>query len=796
MQERQQLKLDSFFTEKFFDYNTIDTFDKVDVDLPESAETLQAFFSSEKGIKYKQAFGNKIDELIEWSNKNGLDTTGLVRFKTIYLTYSASDIEQNNRHLPFYRDGIGILSGLVRLVKLDSISLDVRKDTIKNLASSLTVCTPGVYTNLVDAYISLMGYVNLPSMLMSYRQKIAKQFVLEKLKLFKVEKSLELHYVNGVLNRFSDAIGIKMIEDEYVNLCNATIIEKLFKSFREDISKYISPENIIESIIQELNLVNIPQLFLEPGGIARFEKKIDFYGLEKEKNFYHPKAIVSMNEDEDAFQLGWNAYHIIYASLLERLRNGEYLTTANREEYQFPTLNTTLYYFPERTLNMAYSEDNGQYKPFLPYCMDVFLSNDSLKAQELIEFIQLIFTDKQRFEIVETLIRYLNITPNKALIDILVHILPRVYEDKILADAAQNKQVDIYKKIFAKKYAHLNEMDKKHLLSKFLFSAVDRGSSADVYTLLAAGADPNFIQENKGCNSLHLAVQKNNKDIVKVLLKAKHIDVNQVDKNGQTALHLAAVSGFEEMIKVLVRAKNIDVNKRDYNGRTALLLAHKRRCPLGDQEAYDSKENCIKALLDKIDLSNLKNYADPSVKDYEGDSVMRVYSHLINDDICYPRVKFQAEVEKFISKIRHIMSWEKETPRYQAIKKFNSRTAGMKTVSEFKPLFYPFQELVELAENLRVISSRYQPSNLHRIAALNSLQKDIDAAYTAYAEGGDIQVILASLKVNASILKEFAAADHAQQGTFRLFGTKSTLAKEIEDAMSRSVPSKFRAYKH
>ncbi|TAK78962.1 MAG: hypothetical protein EPO11_00755, partial [Gammaproteobacteria bacterium] len=271
MQERNQLKLDSLFTEKFFDSGDIDSLAKLDCPLPESAETLHDFFLSEEGIIFKNTFKNILDELTQWSIKNGLNADGLIKFKESYGDYSGLNTSVNELYLPLYQGGINALFGIVTLVKSGSIPLCFSKDIMKNLIPSLTVCAPGTYTNITNAYIQLASYVNLPLTLMARRRQIAEQFILEQLKPFKVKTSVEIHYVNGVINRFGDAIGIKMIEDEYVRLCDPDILDKIFEEFTCHIAKKISVESLIEWMIQELNLAELPNVFLETGGIARFE---------------------------------------------------------------------------------------------------------------------------------------------------------------------------------------------------------------------------------------------------------------------------------------------------------------------------------------------------------------------------------------------------------------------------------------------------------------------------------------------------------------------------------------------
>ena len=72
----------------------------------------------------------------------------------------------------------------------------------------------------------------------------------------------------------------------------------------------------------------------------------------------------------------------------------------------------------------------------------------------------------------------------------------------------------------------------------------------------------NFRDEN-GLGLIHWAADRGNKDIVKLLLDIKDLDVNQKDNEGQTALHYACSCGHLEVIETLLNCSKLDRNIRD-----------------------------------------------------------------------------------------------------------------------------------------------------------------------------------------------------------------------------------------
>ncbi|TAK72484.1 MAG: ankyrin repeat domain-containing protein [Gammaproteobacteria bacterium] len=318
--------------------------------------------------------------------------------------------------------------------------------------------------------------------------------------------------------------------------------------------------------------------------------------------------------------------------------------------------------------------------------------------------------------------------------------------------AAQNQYTHIYKKLLRTKYT--NPEDRKYKMGCLMFSAssgIHKNDCAIALTLLSANYDPNYSLEG-GTTALHWAISHQNIEVLELLLASNKTKVNTRDHKGKAPLHCA------------------------------LALPNP-----------DKRDACIKALVDKLDINDLSNYINPYMFEYsEQNDAMDIArkKSLALVRLFEKRLSFQEEWRNFTYRFLQFGHLRRGTPHGRAMARFFKVTEDMNTVSAFQPVFYAFRELVTLAEKLQEIVLRYKPRNAHRKQALDSLKSDIDAAYEAYIAGDNIHIIITSLKVKATMIKEFAAADHAQYGTLRLFGTKSRLAKKINDALLRDVSVK------
>ena len=113
----------------------------------------------------------------------------------------------------------------------------------------------------------------------------------------------------------------------------------------------------------------------------------------------------------------------------------------------------------------------------------------------------------------------------------------------------------------------------REVLTKVFYRAVASGDTVVAKVLL--GLADTSAKNESGMTALHVAIQKRNLSMVKILLADKRVEhfVNEIDVNGRTALHYAAASGNLATVRVLLDLPGVvrlNVDSVDKYGNTAL----------------------------------------------------------------------------------------------------------------------------------------------------------------------------------------------------------------------------------
>lgn len=102
--------------------------------------------------------------------------------------------------------------------------------------------------------------------------------------------------------------------------------------------------------------------------------------------------------------------------------------------------------------------------------------------------------------------------------------------------------------------------------------AAKGGCVGNVKVLLANGADVNYKNPTTGVSALATAAAENNVNLIKLLVKNGHADINLPDLMGRTPIFYAIEQNSKEATKLLL-SLGADVNAQDKNGTTPLMRA-------------------------------------------------------------------------------------------------------------------------------------------------------------------------------------------------------------------------------
>ena len=420
----KELELDWLLSDLFFDFKEDKGMEtRVSFELPASAEDLPQFLRDDtaKGQAYKNGFKVIIENLAWWAKDNNIDNSACDRFLAIYLGNSGADSDMNTRNFHIYHDGISALASIVTLVNNDKIQLDSRRDGIINLFKGLLKCGPGTFTNIMNCNLSLHALAEASIFWMMLRRGIAEQVVVEHLRTEQLPKEIfhdawEIHYVNAVLNRFSDALGIQMIEDYYVNKCDIPTVDFLIDKFKSVIGKIITLDKVIDVGFESISFDELARDIKTPkyaDAIKKLEFSLASFGEEApDKLFYAENRVIKLYGDfSDQTCFSWCAKDIILSSLYSRLIQKGYIELFGKELMHPLNETTEVRYLPDNSLQLSYvcQPQNSAIvcQPFIGFCVESLATNSEKDSEALLKFIcSSRLTEQHRTEIRTGIFRY------------------------------------------------------------------------------------------------------------------------------------------------------------------------------------------------------------------------------------------------------------------------------------------------------------------------------------------------------------------------------------------------------
>lgn len=589
-EERKKL-FDPMFGDDFFVFGKSKTLEiNVDFALPEGK--LEDFFEpkNKAGEVFITAFTKAIDKIVVWADDKRINIKPLLDFKQTY----AIERRTGALYFPLYHFGVPALVGISELINNKDIPLEFRKDKIRNLINSIDVCGPGTYTNITNIYMELYAYINLPQKWLMIRREISQQIVLTELQKHKYSKAVEIHYVNGVLNRFADTLGINMLEDEYVNLCNDHLLNSLIETFYKTVSAHLTPENVVNNVMTELDLplledkickaTDYPFLTLKDFE----EEKVLRFGIEDENHqFYYVDDLIIQydSKDQTKYNLSWKAKYVLFISLFVRLANNKVFKTDEFEKIEL-TKENAIFYIPSKSIKFAYlyssNDPAKKTKPLIPHIVNVLsgLEMDETLDQtypeskkpkvkdlfvayerKLKEFLLLNLNESQRKEIIDASILYLqsaeykNSNENiqaqreKNLIEAIVRLLPKDFTSTDVFSLLRDLPIRSSHLLLQQNQIDIDQLI-KDINNEIELNLILRTIPLDKFKLYFSNLSKKFEE----ITLLYHAVINQNYEIVNYLLASPKIKskINKLTANGNGVIHAAAVTGNFEIFKLLV----------------------------------------------------------------------------------------------------------------------------------------------------------------------------------------------------------------------------------------------------
>ena len=400
---------DPLFTSRFYILNK-EADINVAVDLPDSSENLPLFLNSYKGKIFLNYVIDLIDQISKWAAEHKISDAAPAcsKFKELYSTYDGKNFSVNNNYFMLYKSGIPHLAGILNLIQNDKIDLDVRIEVVKNLMTGIIVCAPGAYTHITDNFLKLASQLSISTEWMAARRTLAEQTVLDVLhETSDVPVEMEIHYVNAIVNTYTDMLKINSVDDDYIRICDTDLIFNLIPRIESELSKRINVEAIISHIIFELGM-KLSEKLWATGGTDFLEKALNRYGTDKN---YSIMNLITTDESGYKPVLFWYSEYELYRTLFTRLIQSQFIDISSYQMNHKLSNDVLISYLPGRSIKLAYVTSQQHAKSLVQYCIEQFNTQEpSLSRKQLLDFIlSNKITDEQRFEIIQGIIKYINL---------------------------------------------------------------------------------------------------------------------------------------------------------------------------------------------------------------------------------------------------------------------------------------------------------------------------------------------------------------------------------------------------
>lgn len=334
--QSNQFRESSGFTNSFFEFDTKVDLPNPGVRLPQSPGELAMFLrvgddASQDSLSYRNFFKETVNKLRDWASENGLNAEACDEFNRAYLGYRGDNISRNEASIHIYKEGIHELAGIVEHITGNKLSIDDCKNVVSNLLPGIApdICHPGKYTNITNAYLELNSLLDQPLYWMNLRRKILEQFILSYLQPLPIKHdSMDIHYVNAVLNYYANMVGINEIRDENIANCNPQILAPLFRNLETGIPRLLSVASLINFASREEVFTNLSSRLEGSSSTTysenmnRIMKALNKFGAEHPncRVITGPGDIIRLyGELEDTVIVKWEISYAITLSILSRL---------------------------------------------------------------------------------------------------------------------------------------------------------------------------------------------------------------------------------------------------------------------------------------------------------------------------------------------------------------------------------------------------------------------------------------------------------------------------------------------